>query len=573
MLNAGRFYKGISIGIVTAIAAPASIKIDFGGNRGHAGATLMPQSRRINNDKLGKRHNMVRRRHGKRAVLQVVLILKAKFDYAPGTQDRWSPHMYHTLSVAARRCSGLPRGHLAKILPQQIGAILRTQIPNCQELRMTGPTSEPITPLNRVTERSNDHSPSLQDQILNHISSLETLIKEHNEKAGTPITPIRLTFGDEGEGDKGKDKGKGPAEETDEDLKKPYKEVLKSPFTRQIIEFSAPSYRMPTNLKIYDGSTDPDDHITRFVGAANQGEWEMPGVPEVMQISTFMSNSKCPELARQFADQVPQTVTEMMKRVDDFVKSEEAYKSTELPKGEHPERGQGAPYKGARPSRIMQGGGPPKMDGYNTYNRKDHYQPYVSPRQPGRRYDNRRFENRRQEVNQLGLEALVKRPKEILSTELQLQLPPCPPMIGTPKKENLDRYCDYHGEKGHYTNDCCQLKGNWRPAEGKKRKCQLGGEEDWMNVPITFPPVQSDDVSDEPLIIEAEVEGYLVRRVFVDQGAAVQVMFEHCFCNLPSTVQARLTRTHTELVGFSGEQLLPMGKIELEVMFGSEGLC
>ncbi|PWA36556.1 ureidoglycolate amidohydrolase [Artemisia annua] len=35
--------EGISIGIVTAIAAPASIKIDFGGNGGHAGATLMPQ--------------------------------------------------------------------------------------------------------------------------------------------------------------------------------------------------------------------------------------------------------------------------------------------------------------------------------------------------------------------------------------------------------------------------------------------------------------------------------------------------------------------------------------------------
>ncbi|GKD69173.1 hypothetical protein Tco_1323263 [Tanacetum coccineum] len=222
------------------------------------------------------------------------------------------------------------------------------------------------------------------------------------------------------------------------------------------------------------------------------------------------------------------------------------------------------------------------MDGYNTYNRKDHYQPYVSPRQPGRRYDNRRFENRRQEVNQLGLEALVKRPKEILATELQLQQPPCPPMIGTPKKENLDRYCYYHGEKGHYTNDCYQLKrqleaalesrklnhlvkdvrqrcnnrgrqtGNnstndkimnmvYIRAEGKKCKCQLGREEDWMNVPITFPPIQSDDVSDEPLIIEAEVEGYLVQRVFVDQGEAVQ--------------------------------LLLMGKIKLEVMFDSEGLC
>nr|GEX35776.1 reverse transcriptase domain-containing protein [Tanacetum cinerariifolium] len=93
-----------------------------------------------------------------------------------------------------------------------------------------------------------------------------------------------------------------------------------------------------------------------------------------------------------------------------------------------------------------------------------------------------------------------------------------------------------------------------------------------MNARITFPPILSDDVSDEPLIIEAKLEGYMVRRVFVDQGAAVQVMFEHCFRNLCSTIQARLTQTHTELVGFSREQLLPMGKIELEVMFGSEGL-
>ncbi|XP_048235313.1 ureidoglycolate hydrolase isoform X2 [Ricinus communis] len=34
--------EGISIGVVTAIAAPASIKVDFEGNGGHAGAVLMP---------------------------------------------------------------------------------------------------------------------------------------------------------------------------------------------------------------------------------------------------------------------------------------------------------------------------------------------------------------------------------------------------------------------------------------------------------------------------------------------------------------------------------------------------
>ncbi|CAI9118272.1 OLC1v1019815C1 [Oldenlandia corymbosa var. corymbosa] len=35
--------EGISIGVVTAIAAPASIKVEFEGNGGHAGAVLMPQ--------------------------------------------------------------------------------------------------------------------------------------------------------------------------------------------------------------------------------------------------------------------------------------------------------------------------------------------------------------------------------------------------------------------------------------------------------------------------------------------------------------------------------------------------
>ncbi|GKB80560.1 hypothetical protein Tco_0947455 [Tanacetum coccineum] len=168
---------------------------------------------------------MARRRHKKRAAPQIVLILRAKSDYVPGTLARGSPHMlleilsyycYRTSNarstasditnqvsspLVAGRCSGKPKGHRSKILPQQIGAIRGTPIPNYQELRMAGPTSEPITPLNRVTgsnNNNNDHSPSLQDQILNHISSLKTLIKEHNKKAGTLITPIRLTFGDEG---------------------------------------------------------------------------------------------------------------------------------------------------------------------------------------------------------------------------------------------------------------------------------------------------------------------------------------------------------------------------------------
>ncbi|GJV10913.1 hypothetical protein Tco_1352454 [Tanacetum coccineum] len=78
------------------------------------------------------------------------------------------------------------------------------------------------------------------------MTSLQSLIKQYNDKTRTPITPIRLSFG--------KDGGKEQEKVIDNNM-----EELK--------------HLMPTNMKIYDGSTDPDDHINRFVRAANQGEW------------------------------------------------------------------------------------------------------------------------------------------------------------------------------------------------------------------------------------------------------------------------------------------------------------
>ncbi|GJR74489.1 reverse transcriptase domain-containing protein [Tanacetum coccineum] len=52
-------------------------------------------------------------------------------------------------------------------------------------------------------------------------------------------------------------------------------------------------------------------------------------------------------------------------------------------------------------------------------------------------------------------------------------------------------------------------------GEDRKRKYQRNQEEDYMNTPITFPPIPADDVSDEPLKIEVEVEGYL-RTIYSD---------------------------------------------------------
>ncbi|GKE91825.1 hypothetical protein Tco_1572920 [Tanacetum coccineum] len=127
----------------------------------------------------------------------------------------------------------------------------------------------------------------------------------------------------------------------------------------------------------------------------------------------------------------------MMKRVNDFVKSKEAFKNMKLPKGEHPEKGTTTQFRGSRPPLHPHRNSPPRLDAYNL---RDHYQPYVPPRASNRRYDNKRHNHRRQEVNHVRLDSLTKLPSKILATELQLQLLPCPPTVAPPRKENLDRY-------------------------------------------------------------------------------------------------------------------------------------
>ncbi|GKD52694.1 hypothetical protein Tco_1281670 [Tanacetum coccineum] len=202
---------------------------------------------------------VTKRRHGNHVVMQVVLIPKAK----PDTVFEISV-LDHPLILTPEFGPGVtPGARLTRAVYLCAGII------SCRVVEiLEGPISDPTTPVNRVDTNEPNDPPNLQEQILNHISSLKALVQLHNESPTGSVKPIRLSFDDEEQ----------PEEklEEPEDLRKPYKEVLKSPFSRRIIEFSAPNHRTPTNLKIYDGSTDPDDHITHFVGAANQGEWEMP---------------------------------------------------------------------------------------------------------------------------------------------------------------------------------------------------------------------------------------------------------------------------------------------------------
>ncbi|GKD80530.1 hypothetical protein Tco_1347369, partial [Tanacetum coccineum] len=102
-------------------------------------------------------------------------------------------------------------------------------------------------------EREGTPPPLTKEQIEGHISAIKSIIKDYNRQ--NRADPIRLDFGTdniplkEGRVARGKDVG-------EEELSKPFKEKLKTPLTRRIIEFAGPEYVMPTNITLYDGSTD-----------------------------------------------------------------------------------------------------------------------------------------------------------------------------------------------------------------------------------------------------------------------------------------------------------------------------
>nr|GFD40650.1 hypothetical protein [Tanacetum cinerariifolium] len=80
------------------------------------------------------------------------------------------------------------------------------------------------TPLVRVT-------PSAREQIEGHISAL---------RVRTVVTRKEII---------------------DADLNRPFKEAVKTPLTRRIIEFVGLEFKMPLNIKLYDGTIDPEYHL------------------------------------------------------------------------------------------------------------------------------------------------------------------------------------------------------------------------------------------------------------------------------------------------------------------------
>ncbi|GJV28225.1 hypothetical protein Tco_1384673 [Tanacetum coccineum] len=84
---------------------------------------------------------------------------------------------------------------------------------------------------------------------------------------------------------------------------------------------------------------------------------------------------------------------------------------------------------------------------------------------------------------------------------------------------------------------------------------------------ITFPPLSANKGTEGPFVIEAEIGGHAVHRMYVD-GGSQEILYEHCFNRIWPKIKSQMVPATTSLTGFSGETIWPLGKLRLLVTIG-----
>ncbi|GJV95591.1 hypothetical protein Tco_1547168 [Tanacetum coccineum] len=88
---------------------------------------------------------------------------------------------------------------------------------------------------------------------------------------------------------------------------------------------------------------------------------------------------------------------------------------------------------------------------------------------------------------------------------------------------------------------------------------------------IAFPTIPQDNLIDTPIILEAMIEGFMVRRIYLDRGSSLEIVYEHCFWSFSAHTRSKLRKSSAPFVGFSGEIYHPIGLVDLQVTIGEPG--
>ncbi|GJW52781.1 reverse transcriptase domain-containing protein [Tanacetum coccineum] len=388
------------------------------------------------------------------------------------------------------------------------------------------------------------------------------------------------------------------------------------PFTPRIRYFDFPKTRMPSHIKTYDGSEDLEDHLNIFQSAAKTKRWAIPtwchmfnsiltgnarvwfddlpketidgyddlkkaflenclqqkkcikdpveihnirqrdgestkefvrryklkskdvkGAPECMKIFRFMHGVTNPELIKRLHDKILKSVDKMMRVTIAFLRGEVAASNRERKKSfsswKHQEANQKQNFK---------------KGGYRNQQRSERKQDRFS--------------------------LLTKTPKEIFALDKGKFKAP-PPMTTPFEKRNHAKFCEFHGEVGHNTDECMHLKKQIEEMLKAGKLSHLIKELKQNNgkkQPKVTKKVETSG-KDKALAILMVQPWERVARQRITQSFSPNL--EIFFPPLgederTKEIRKQLIPTTTLLIGFSGEIIWPIGQIQLLVKIGEE---
>nr|GEZ75173.1 reverse transcriptase domain-containing protein [Tanacetum cinerariifolium] len=325
--------------------------------------------------------------------------------------------------------------------------------------------------------------------------------------------------------------------------------------------------RMPNNIKTYDGTGDPEDHVNFFQAAAQVERWAMP-------TWCHMFNSTLIGAARVWFDELPPESIDGYKDMKaaflsyfmqqkKYVKDPVEIHNIKQRDGETLEdfmerfkietgRMKGAP-ECKRIFRFMHGINNPELtkrlnehvpktmeemmiattafirgEAATASKKKGHMS--WKPHDQSKKHTDKRPDFRGHSRDGRGANRftpLTRTPKEILAAETNKFQPP-PPMVTPVEKRNNNKF--------------------WKE--------------------ITFPLLTTSNGTEGPLVIEAEIGGHTIHRMYINGGSSMEILYEHCFNRLRPDIKSQMVPATTSLTGFIGETTWPLGQLRLLVTIG-----
>ncbi|GJX72685.1 reverse transcriptase domain-containing protein [Tanacetum coccineum] len=316
-----------------------------------------------------------------------------------------------------------------------------------------------------------------------------------------------------------KSKSKRHKSTDEDDLAVPWICEEVDPFTPRIRNFkSSRKTRMPNNVKTYDGTGDPEDHVKIFQAAAQVERWAMP-------TWCHMFNSTLIGAARVWFDELP---PESIDGYKDLKAAFLAYFMQQKKYVKYPVKIHNIKQRDRETTEEFMERFKPlnehvsktmeeMMIATTVFIRGEAVAAGKKKGQPREGWGSSKFT------------PFTRIPKEIPVAEAGKFKPP-PPMVTPMEKRSSNKFCDFHNDKGHKIK-----QGRGQPKVGKKsmaiymiqpwhRMTRQKVTQSFERVSkITFPSLTTSSGTEGPLVIEAEIGGHMIHRISPVDGGIVTI--------------------------------------------------